>query len=146
MGVIYNLASTMEEEIAEIQQLYDRIPQQLMAELTTALEEYALPAQELQLQSTFDEDTLNSVSIHLFSWLVICWRGRTCHGFNFWWRVSCWEENWSRTFCVMNWLENRLFISSISSHFPILLLTISRKKTIGSPLLLSSPVLTQMSQ
>ena len=67
MGVIYHLASTMEEEIAEIQQLYDRIPQQLMAELTTALEEYALPAQELQLQSTFDEDTLNSVSIHLFS-------------------------------------------------------------------------------
>ena len=37
----------MEEEIAEIQQLYDRIPQQLMAELTTALEEYALPAQQL---------------------------------------------------------------------------------------------------
>lgn len=51
----------MEEEIAEIQQLYDRIPQQLMAELRTGLEEYSLPAQELQLQSSFDEDALNTV-------------------------------------------------------------------------------------
>lgn len=44
----------MEEEIAEIQELYNRIPQQLIALFTTTLEEYPLPTQELQLQSSFD--------------------------------------------------------------------------------------------
>lgn len=62
----------MEEEIAEIQQLYDRIPQQLIAELTTSLEDYALPAQQLQLQSSFDEDALNSVFHISCSLLLAC--------------------------------------------------------------------------
>ena len=35
----------MQQEVNEIEELYDRIPQQIMAAVTTELEQYRLPHQ-----------------------------------------------------------------------------------------------------
>ena len=45
----------MEEEINFIEELYNRIPQQIIAEFSTLIEGYQLPHTQLELSSDLDE-------------------------------------------------------------------------------------------